>query len=254
MALKTRRDLLPFETGIDTTMLSRASKLVSNVTAFPVQYNKAIVGKNAFATKSGIHQDGMLKNAETYEIMTPENVGVKETSLVMGKHSGRHAFRDKLTDLGYELGDDAFEDAFRRFKDLADRKKHVFDEDIVALVDDEYRAGARPHQGDLARPSSPAPAARSRRRMTLDIDGAQHTAQSTGNGPVDATFNAIKVIVPHEAKLALYPGPRRDRGHRRTGGGVGAAGGGAGIGHRPRRRHRYDGRRLPRPTSPRSTS
>ena len=102
-----------------------------------MQYNKAIVGKNAFAHESGIHQDGMLKNAETYEIMTPESVGIKETTLVMGKHSGRAAFKDKLRELGYELGDNAFQEAFVRFKDLADRKKHVYDADIVALVDDE---------------------------------------------------------------------------------------------------------------------
>ena len=100
MAIRTRNDLMPFETGINTTLLSKASKLVSNVTGFPVQYNKAIVGKNAFAHESGIHQDGMLKNRNTYEIMTPESVGVKQTSLVMGKHSGRHAFKDKLISLG----------------------------------------------------------------------------------------------------------------------------------------------------------
>ena len=101
MAMKTRNDLMPYETGINTTLLSKASKIVSNATGFPVQFNKAIVGKNAFAHESGIHQDGMLKNRETYEIMTPESVGVKKTSLVMGKHSGRHAFKDKLSDLGY---------------------------------------------------------------------------------------------------------------------------------------------------------
>ena len=118
------------------------------MTAFPVQYNKAIVGKNAFAHEAGIHQDGMLKNAQTYEIMRPEDVGVKATSLVMGKHSGRHAFREKLKELGFELGDNAFEDAFRRFKDLADRKKHVFDEDIEALVEDEATIAAEidPHR------------------------------------------------------------------------------------------------------------
>ena len=106
-----------------------------------MQYNKAIVGKNAFSHESGIHQDGMLKNVETYEIMRPEDVGVNATSLVLGKLSGRHAFRDKLENMGYELDDAAFEDAFRRFKDLADKKKHVFDEDIVALVDDEIMRG-----------------------------------------------------------------------------------------------------------------
>src|SRR5580693_3122359 len=141
MGLKVRRDIMPFATGINTTMLSKASKLVSNVTGFPVQYNKAIVGKNAFSHESGIHQDGMLKNVETYEIIRPEDVGVNATSLMLGKLSGRHAFRDKLDTMGYVLADAAFEDAFRRFKDLADKKKHVFDEDIAALVDDEIVRG-----------------------------------------------------------------------------------------------------------------
>ena len=137
MAIRTRGDALPYHTGIDATKLTRASRLVSAVTAFPVQYNKAIVGRNAFAHESGIHQDGMLKHPQTYEIMTPESVGVGKTSLVMGKHSGRNAFRDKLKELGYELGENALEDAFNRFKELADRKKHVYDEDIEALVDEE---------------------------------------------------------------------------------------------------------------------
>ncbi len=123
MAIRTRADVLPFATGIEATMLTRASKLVSAATSFPVQYNKAIVGRNAFAHESGIHQDGMLKHTQTYEIMTPESVGVAKTSLVMGKHSGRNAFRTKLKELGYELGENAFEDAFNRFKALADRKK-----------------------------------------------------------------------------------------------------------------------------------
>src|SRR2546421_8645250 len=137
MAMRVRNDVLPYWTGIDATMLTRASKLVGAVTSFPIQYNKAIVGRNAFAHESGIHQDGILKNAQTYEIMTPESVGVSKTSLVMGKHSGRHAFKEKLKELGYELGENALEDAFARFKDLADRKKIVYDEDLAALVDDE---------------------------------------------------------------------------------------------------------------------
>src|ERR1700729_2845623 len=141
MALKVRRDIMPYSTGINTTLLNRASKLVSNVTGFPVQYNKAIVGKNAFSHESGIHQDGMLKNVKTYEIMRPDDVGVKATSLILGKLSGRHAFRDKLENMGYVLEAEAFEDAFKRFKDLADKKKHVFDEDIAALVDDEVIRG-----------------------------------------------------------------------------------------------------------------
>ena len=136
MAMKTRNDLMPFHTNINTKLLSKASKLVSSAT-YPVQFNKAIVGKNAFAHEAGIHQDGMLKNRNTYEIMTPESVGVKQTSLVMGKHSGRHAFKDKLNSLGYvDVTDDIIENAFGKFKVLADKKKHIYDEDIAALVDD----------------------------------------------------------------------------------------------------------------------
>jgi 2-isopropylmalate synthase len=135
MVMKVRNDVLPFWTGVDATLLTRASRLVSAATSLPVQYNKAIVGRNAFTHESGIHQDGMLKHTQTYEIMTPESVGVKQTSLVMGKHSGRHAFIHKLKDLGYELSGNQFGDAFVRFKALADRKKHVYDEDIEALVD-----------------------------------------------------------------------------------------------------------------------
>ena len=203
MAIKTRSDVMPFWTGIDTTMLTRASKLVSRVTAFPVQYNKAIVGRNAFAHESGIHQDGVLKNAQTFEIMTPESVGLKESSLVMGKHSGRHAFREKLKELGYELGDNAFEDAFVRFKALADRKKHVYDEDIEALVDQEI-ASAHDRIKVVALTVIAGTGGPQKATITLDIDGEQHTFEATGAGPVDATFQAIRSLVPHEARLALY--------------------------------------------------
>ena len=203
MALRTRQDVMPYDTGIKTPYLMRASKLVSSVPAFPVQYNKAIVGKNAFAHEAGIHQDGMLKNAQTYEIMTPESVGVKSTSLVMGKHSGRHAFREKLAELGFQLGDNALEDAFKRFKDLADRKKHVFDEDIEALVEDEIGAASESIKvmalTVIAGTGGPQKAI-----ITLDVDGRHETREATGNGPVDATFNAIKAIVPNSAKLSLY--------------------------------------------------
>jgi 2-isopropylmalate synthase len=203
MAIKTRGDVMPFWTGIDTTLLTRASKLVARVTAFPVQYNKAIVGRNAFAHESGIHQDGVLKHAETFEIMTPESVGLKESSLVMGKHSGRHAFREKLKDLGYELGDNALEDAFVRFKALADRKKHIYDEDIEALVDQEI-ASAHDRIKVVALTVIAGTGGPQKATITLDVDGRHHTHESTGDGPVDAIFKAIKAIVPHEARLPLY--------------------------------------------------
>jgi 2-isopropylmalate synthase len=203
MAIRTRRDVMPYDTRIDASMLTRASKLVSNVSAFPVQYNKAIVGRNAFAHESGIHQDGMLKNAETYEIMTPESVGVKATSLVMGKHSGRHAFRSKLKDLGYEIGDNQLEDAFKRFKDLADRKKHVYDEDIEALIGDEV-ATASESIRLLSLTVIAGTGGAAKAIISLDVEGTHVTKEVTGNGPVDAIFNGIKAIVPHEANLSLY--------------------------------------------------
>ena len=203
MAIKTRGDVLPYDVGIDAKLLNRASKLVAAATSFPVQYNKAIVGRNAFAHESGIHQDGMLKHTQTYEIMTPESVGVSKTSLVMGKHSGRNAFRGKLKELGYELGDNALEDAFNRFKALADRKKHVYDEDLEALVDEEI-ATQQDRMKVVALTVIAGTMGPQSATLTLDIDGVQQTVQSTGNGPVDATFNAILKLVPHKAKLALY--------------------------------------------------
>jgi 2-isopropylmalate synthase len=203
MAMRVRNDVLPYWTDIDATMLTRASKLVSAATSFPVQYNKAIVGRNAFAHESGIHQDGMLKNTQTYEIMTPESVGVKQTSLVMGKHSGRHAFVHKLEELGYQLTGNQLEDAFVRFKALADRKKHVYDEDIEALVDEEI-ATAQDRIKLVSLTVIAGTMGPQTATLTLDIEGKHHTVQSTGNGPVDATFNCIKALVPHEATLELY--------------------------------------------------
>ena len=203
MAIRTRADVLPYGTGIDATMLTRVSKAVSTATSFPVQFNKAIVGRNAFAHESGIHQDGMLKNAQTYEIMTPESVGVKQTSLVMGKHSGRHAFVHKLEEMGYHLQSNQLEDAFVRFKALADRKKHVYDEDIEALVDEEIA-----HAQDRIKLVSLSVIAGTRgpqrATMKLDMDGRQQIEECEGNGPVDAVFNCVKAIVPHEAVLELY--------------------------------------------------
>lgn len=203
MALQTRNDALPYKTGIEATHLMKASKLVSAVSSFPVQYNKAIVGKNAFAHESGIHQDGMLKNAGTFEIMTPESVGVRETSLVMGKHSGRHAFKDKLADLGYELGDNAFLDAFKRFKDLADKKKNVYDEDIEALVENEVATRSEVNKV-IALTVICGTGGPQKAIITLDLDGQHVTKEENGDGPVDATFNAIKALIPHDATLQLY--------------------------------------------------
>ena len=203
MAMRVRNDVLPYWTGIDATMLTRASKLVSAVTSFPVQYNKAIVGRNAFAHESGIHQDGMLKHTQTYEIMMPEDVGVKQTSLVMGKHSGRHAFVHKLEELGYRLAGNQLEDAFVRFKALADRKKHVYDEDIEALVDEEI-ATAKDHIKLISLTVIAGTRGPQRATMRLDIDGKSVIDEREGNGPVDATFNCIKAMVPHEAVLELY--------------------------------------------------
>ena len=203
MALKVRRDALRKETHIDTTKLARASKMVSQITGFPVQYNKAIVGKNAFAHESGIHQDGMLKNSQTYEIMNPEDVGVSKTSLVMGKHSGRHAFRDKLSVLGYELSDEALNDAFKRFKDLADSKKHVFDDDIMALVDDQLSGADERISFQRLRVVAGSEGPQTA-EIDLEVDGVEKWTTARGNGPVDAVFNAIREIVPHEAVLELY--------------------------------------------------
>ena len=176
---------------------------MSAATSFPVQFNKAIVGRNAFAHESGIHQDGMLKHTQTYEIMTPETVGVKQTSLVMGKHSGRHAFVHKLEELGYKLAANQLEDAFVRFKALADRKKQIYDEDIEALVDEEIA-----HAQDRVKLVSLSVIAGTRgpqrATMKLDIEGRTVIEECEGNGPVDAIFNCIKSLVPHEAVLELY--------------------------------------------------
>ncbi len=203
MALRTRHDRLPYTTGIETEHIMKASRLVSAITGFVVQPNKAIVGANAFAHEAGIHQDGMLKHAGTYEIITPESVGLVKSTLVMGKHSGRHAFKRKLEELGYELGDNALQEAFHRFKDLADKKKEVFDEDLIALVDDEVA-----HRTDritfgslrvVCGSTGPQQAT-----LTLEVDGQERTTTATGNGPVDATFNAIGDLFAHHATLSLY--------------------------------------------------
>jgi len=203
MSLKTRNDLLPYRTGIDTKKIIKTSKLVSNTTGFVVQPNKAIVGANAFAHESGIHQDGMLKNANTYEIMTPESVGLEETKLVLGKHSGKHAFSVKLEELGYKIDEKIINKIFKNFKSLADKKKDLYEEDIIALVDDavirvnnyikflnlSVQCGSKGSQ---------------KAELEVEIAGKIKKQLSKGQGPVDAVFNCIKKLVPHKAKLKLY--------------------------------------------------
>lgn len=204
MALRTRHDRIPMKNGIETTKIMKASRTLSAITGFAVQPNKAIVGANAFAHASGIHQDGMLKNANTYEIMTPESVGLTESKLVMSKHSGRHAFRSKLEELGFELGDNALNEAFARFKNLADRKKEIFEDDLIALVEDEMiRENEKIKFISLqvvAGTSGPQTA-----EMVLSVNGEEKSAKVEGKGPVDAIFKSIRAIQPHpEARLKLY--------------------------------------------------
>ena len=203
MALKTRRDLIGYEASVNTEIITKASRLLSAVTGFNVQPNKAIVGANAFAHEAGIHQDGMLKHTGTYEIMTPESVGLNKSSLVMGKHSGRHAFKKKLSDLGYDLGNNQLADAFSRFKELADKKKNVFDEDIIALVDDEIAQTdetIRLNTLELSCGTKDKPTA----EVSLYMDGELKNTRSTGDGPVDAIFRAIGSLVPGNYELQLF--------------------------------------------------
>ena len=204
MAMKVRNDIMPYQTGIDTTKIMNLSRMVATVSGFAVQYNKAIVGKNAFAHESGIHQDGMLKNPENFEIMRPEDVGLSETNLVMGKHSGRAALRAKLKDLGHDLADNQLKDVFVRFKALADRKKEIFDDDLLALMRDSTSDAEHDHiqlkqLRVICGTEGPQTA-----DMVLLIDGAEHKVSATGDGPVDATFNAVKMLFPHDARLQLY--------------------------------------------------
>jgi 2-isopropylmalate synthase len=195
MTLKTRHPVFQLETGIDTQQLSRISKLVSNYTGIVVQPNKAIVGANAFAHEAGIHQDGMLKHQTTYEIMRPEDVGVSQTNLVLGKHSGRHALRNRLAELGHSLDDVELDKAFTRFKELADRKKIITDLDLEALIADEFYkprdvyslVGMQVACGTMGMPTAAV--------RLKGPDGVIHTVSAIGTGPVDATYKAIDSIV-----------------------------------------------------------
>ena len=204
MAMKVRPDIMPYYTEIDATKIMQASRMVATVSGFPVQFNKAIVGKNAFAHESGIHQDGMLKHAGTFEIMRPEDVGLTESNLVMGKHSGRAAFKDKLGQLGYDIGDNAFQEAFVRFKALADAKKEIYDDDIIALIEDTETSAAHNRFQVISVNGRFGTEGPQSVEIKLEIDGAEQSHEATGDGPVDASFRAIKALIPHSAKLQLY--------------------------------------------------
>lgn len=205
MALKTRHDLFGLTTGIDTTQIVPTSKLVSTITGYHIQPNKAVVGANAFAHESGIHQDGVLKNRETYEIMSAESVGWATNRLSLGKLSGRNAFRTKLAELGIELeSEEALNAAFARFKELADKKREIFDEDLHALVSDEMVNLSPENYKYLSLKIHTETGEEPQAEIVFSIDGQEKRAQSNGSGPVDAIFKAIESVAPSDAALQLY--------------------------------------------------
>ena len=203
MTLKVKKDLMPYHTNINTKSIMKASRLVSSITGFPVQPNKAIVGANAFAHEAGIHQDGMLKHSGTYEIMTPESVGLNKSSLVLGKHSGKHAFSEKLKELGYEPGDNALMELFGRFKDLADKKKEIFEEDLIALAEDRS-ASYDEHIKFISLEVNAGSVEKPEASLKIEMNNENKSIKINGNGPVDATFNAIKKLTSTDYKLKLY--------------------------------------------------
>jgi len=203
MILRTRADRYAIETGIDTTKIVPTSKLVSQITGMPVQPNKAIVGANAFAHESGIHQDGVLKHQKTYEIMTPESVGWTTNRMVLGKHSGRAALKSRYTELGVQLDGDELNTVFGHFKRLADKKKDIFDEDLMAILEsggevESERVKLVSLHAASGTGDTPVAA------VELDIEGKTHKATAEGDGPVDAAFKAIKSLVEPNGKLLLY--------------------------------------------------
>ncbi len=205
MAVRTRHDLFPVETGIDTTQIVPTSRLVSSITGFPVQPNKAIVGANAFAHESGIHQDGVLKHRETYEIMRAEDVGWNTNRLVLGKHSGRAAFKARLEELGITFpGQDELDAAFARFKELADKKHEIFDEDLQALVSDVMPPEQTEKYQLLALEAHSRTGMRPQARLTLSVDGDARSVEAEGDGPVDAAFKAVEQVARSGTELKLY--------------------------------------------------
>ena len=206
MAVRTRRDYFNLDVGVDTTQIVASSRLVSTITGFPVQPNKAVVGANAFAHASGIHQDGVIKARDTYEIMRAEDVGWTTNKIVLGKLSGRNAFKQRLQELGIQLDSEAeVNAAFKRFKDLADGKSEIFDEDIHAIVSDQaVQQDAADHYQLISMSQHSETGERPQARITMTIDGKEVTTESDGNGPVDATMKAIEAKVTSGAEMMLY--------------------------------------------------
>lgn len=205
MAVKTRSDIFKLDTRIDTTQIVPASKLVSTITGYPVQPNKAVVGANAFAHESGIHQDGVLKHRETYEIMRASDVGWGANRLTLGKLSGRSAFKARLQELGIVLAsEEQLNAAFARFKDLADKKREIFDEDIQALMSDDTVTHEREHYTLVAITAHSETGEQPFSRVVISADGREARAEARGGGPVDATFKAIESVAQSGAELLLY--------------------------------------------------
>ncbi|MDO8520027.1 MAG: 2-isopropylmalate synthase, partial [Deltaproteobacteria bacterium] len=203
MSLHVRKDKMPFSTGVKTEQIYPSSKMLTFITGISVQPNKAVVGENAFAHEAGIHQDGMLKYQQTYEIMTPESVGIPKNKLVLGKHSGRHAFRDRLTALGFEMEEVAVNTAFAAFKDLADRKKNVYDEDIMALVEGQLGQMEDKYALESLYVTSGTKEG-AKAKVSVKIKGKAKEIEETGGGPVDAAFKAIRKITGFKGNLDRY--------------------------------------------------
>ena len=205
MAVRTRQDVFPCDTLIDTTHIVPISRLVSSVTGFPVQPNKAIVGANAFAHEAGIHQDGVIKARETYEIMRAEDVGWSANRLVLGKHSGRRAFTERLAALGIEFDSDVERDeAFARFKDLADKKHEIFDEELQTLVTDRAASQVNEKLQLISMMANLSSGKMPSAEIVLTVDGVEKTGRGEGDGVVDASYKAVQNVFPSDSELVLY--------------------------------------------------
>ena len=239
MLLRTRRDEHGLDTALETRELARTSRMVTRFTGYQVQPNKAIVGRNAFAHESGIHQDGVLKERTTYEIMDPSDVGLESNSIVLGKHSGRHALRDALEQLGFKVEGNALNQAFKRFKEIADKKKQVTALDLEAIVSDQVRDGSARYELawlDVEASTRREPVARVAVTMP---DGSEAVGESGGDGPVDAIFGAIRDATSDRVGSPPVHGLRGDRGRGRARRGHGDAAGARAPRQRPGRRHRH---------------